>query len=76
MNKQRRKDIQEIRAEIEALRERVENIGGDEREYIDNMPEGIQMSERGEKAEDAAANLEYAQSSLEEALDYLDSAAE
>ena len=35
------------------------------------LPESLKT-----KAEDAAANLEYAQSSLEEALDYLDSAAE
>lgn len=76
MNKQRRKTINEIYEKIAALRDLLEEVKGEEEEYRDNMPENLQNSERYYVAEEACDNLDSAISSLEEALDYIESAAE
>ena len=41
------------------------------KEAFDNMPAGIQESERGERMQEAIDNLESAVGSVEEAVDYL-----
>ena len=46
MNKTRRGEIQKIMDKIEDLKEEIEAIQADEQEYIDNMPENLQGSER------------------------------
>lgn len=76
MNKQRRKTINEIYEKIADLRNLLEEVKGEEEEYRDNMPENLQNSERYYVAEEACDNLDSAISSLEEALDYIESAAE
>lgn len=53
MNKQRRKDIEDVRARLEELRDEIEALKNDEEEYYDNMPESFQNGERGEKAQEA-----------------------
>lgn len=67
MNKDRRKRINEIRAELEDLIAKAEEIAADlgdirdeEQDYLDNMPEGLQSSERAEIAEAAVNALEEA----------------
>lgn len=76
MNKQRRTAIEDIRSQIETLRDLLEEVKSEEEEYKDNMPENLQGSERYEIAENACYNMDSALSSLEEAMDYLESAAE
>lgn len=73
MNNQRRKELDKLIAEIEALgetasniRERLEAIRDDEQEYIDNMPESLQSSERYFNAENAVSQMEEAIGYLEE----------
>lgn len=66
MNNTRRKQIQEIIDKLEELKSDVEMLKDEEQEAFDNLPEGIQASERGEAMETAAYNLE-------EAYDYMDS---
>ena len=68
MNNQRRKEIQAVLDELAALRSRVEDLQSEEQDYFDNMPENLQQSERGEKAEQAASRLEDAFDEIEEAL--------
>lgn len=58
MNNQRRKEIADVLNELAALRSRVEDLQSEEQDYFDNMPENLQQSERGEKAEQAASRLE------------------
>ena len=62
--------LEEIRDNITG---EVEGIRDDEQEAFDGMPEGLQASERGEKATEAINNLESAISELEslEALEEL-----
>ncbi|QKY79297.1 hypothetical protein SEA_BLAGE_54 [Microbacterium phage Blage] len=73
MNNQRRKEIQEVinkLADLDALRneikEEIERIRDEEQEYYDNMPEGLQQSDRGYKAEEAASQLDDAAQQLED----------
>lgn len=76
MNKQRRKEIAEVVQELETLKERIEVLRDEEQEYFDNMPEGIQMSERGDLAQEAASNLEYAADGFDELIGNLNAASE
>ena len=69
MNKQRRKELNVIIDKLTELRDLLENLKDEEQDYFDNMPENLQYSERGERAEEAVM-------SLEEALDNIDSVVE
>jgi flagellar biosynthesis chaperone FliJ len=69
MNNARRKEILKVSDELEKLRDRVSELMDEEQEYFDNMPEGIQASEKGELSEQHL----YA---LEEAVDTIDTAKE
>ena len=89
MNKQRRKAVAEVQdlirqahAILISAGEKVEIIK-DEEESYDNMPEGIQAGERGEKAQEAINNLdstkdllETIDSEIDDLLEQLESAAE
>lgn len=76
MNKQRRKTLNELYEKLAELRDILDEIKDEEEAYRDNIPENLQGSERYEKAEEACDNLDYALSSLEEVLEYIESAAE
>lgn len=76
MNKQRRKTLNQIYDKLAELRDLLEEVKEEEEEYRDNMPENLQNSERYEIAENACDNLDSAVCSLEEVLDYVETAAE
>ncbi|MBR2453373.1 MAG: hypothetical protein IKB35_00050 [Clostridia bacterium] len=76
MNKVRRKELQELYDIISEAKDRLEMLHDEEEEYMENIPENLQSSERYEKAEAAVSALESAISSLEEALDYIEEAKE
>lgn len=72
MNKARRKELEtltsllnDIQAKLEEARELARRVAEDEREYYDNMPEGLQNSEKGEQADTAASALEDVAQELE-----------
>lgn len=76
MNKQRRKEIQEVIDQIADLKQTIEEINEQEEEYYNNMPEGIQDGQRGDMAlraidclEEAMGYLEDAEGSLNEAME-------
>lgn len=71
MNKQNRRDLQGYVDSLEEIKSNIETMMEDETEKLDNMPEGLQESERGEVMQEAIDNLESAASSIEEAIDYL-----
>lgn len=68
MNKERRASLDKIHSALEQLREDLDNIGSEEREYYDNMPESFQTGEKGDLASAAADALENAVASLEDAI--------
>lgn len=76
MNKQRRKEIEGVRDQLDAIfgmlesvRGTVEDLQAEEQEYFDNMPESLQGGERGEAAEAAASYLQDAASAVDD-LDF------
>lgn len=78
MNKQRRKEIQEVvkrveavQAEIESLLDDIQGITDEETEYRDNIPENMQGGDRYEMADHACCELEAAHDTLEQANDSL-----
>lgn len=71
MNKQRRKQVAELLAKLETLKDEVHECACEEREAFDNMPEGLQQSERGQDTEAAADALADALNDVESAVDAL-----
>lgn len=65
MNKQRRKQIAAAIELIEQAQAILEEVTAEEQEAYDNLPEGIQLSERGELMEEYI----YALESFQDALD-------
>lgn len=76
MNAQRRKAINLVMNSIMDFRADIETIRDEEQEYFDNMPDNIQMSEKGEKAEEVVSNLDEAMNCFDEIENYLTTAAE
>ena len=81
MNNKRRKDIntlidkiQSLQSDIRLLSEELEEIRNEEEEYLYNIPENLQSSERYNTAENAVENLDDAFNALEEALSQIDDA--
>lgn len=71
MNKTRRKAIEALLDRLEELQSDLEAIYDEEYEYLDNIPENLQGSERYETAEAAVENLDNALSNIQEALNYM-----
>lgn len=58
MNKPRRKELNRAMEMIAEARAIIEAMAEEEQEAFDNMPEGLQVSELGEKIEENASRLE------------------
>lgn len=76
MNKERRKNIQDVVEQLEGLKTTLEELQGEEEEYRDNIPENLQGSERYEKADEACDALNDAVNSLEDIISSLGQLAE
>lgn len=73
MNKKRRQcidaviwKIHKLQDVIEELQQDIEDIAADEQDYLDNIPENLQGSERYEVGENAVESLEAAINWLED----------
>ena len=58
MNKARRKELAEIVELLEEARERLEAVRDEEEEALENLPESLQASERGEAMQAAIDAME------------------
>lgn len=76
MNAARRKTISEAVALIDQAHDLIEEIANQERESFDNLPEGLQESERGERMDEIATALEEAYMTLTDVVDQLNDACE
>ena len=76
MNKKNRKQLDEAIKLIYQANEIVERIKEDEQEKFDNLSEGLQQTEKGQKLECVGSNLEDAFSDLESAIENINSAIE
>lgn len=71
MNAQGRKEIAKHIASLENIKGILDSMKDDEEMKYDNMPEGLQESERGEQIQEAIEALDNAVSSLDDAIDSL-----
>lgn len=76
MNNERRKNLRKCMNDIEHIMNVISEIVEEEQDYMYNMPESLQNSERYEKAEEAVDNIESCLDSLNEACNYIESAIE
>ena len=90
MNREIRKQIEEViskleslHGEIELMKDDVQEIADMEQGYLDNMPESLQYSSNAERSSEAIDNLGYAieeidnvENAIQEAISYLESAKE
>lgn len=71
MNNLRRKEIRKALESIEEIKTNLESISEEERESFENLPEGIQDSERGQLLEAYADAIEYAYGDLDTVISQL-----
>ena len=66
MNNTRRKELRKALEYIALARDIIESVTDEEQEAFDNMPEGIQQSERGEAMEEMISIMSDAYEALED----------
>lgn len=71
MNKARRNYIEEICAKLYEAQEMIDSVTEDERESYENLPEGIQNSERGDAMYENIDELEDLSSDVQDIIDSL-----
>ncbi len=76
MNQDNRKELQRAISLIEEANEIVERIKEGEQEKFDNLSEGLQQSERGQKFEENVSILDDAFSQLEDSIENIQNAIE
>ena len=72
MNKARRNRLNDAISYISTAKEIIEEVKEAEEEAFDNLPEGIQCSERGETMEGYIGDLENAMDDLENIMETLE----
>lgn len=68
MNNKDRKKLEEALILLGESQEIIDSIKESEQEKYENLPEGIQQSEKGQKLEESASLLEEAWDSIDEAI--------
>ena len=71
MNNERRKKIKKIISDLESSKMLLEDVLVDEESSFDNMPEGLQYSEKGEASQEAIDLMNEAVEGFEEVIDNL-----
>ena len=74
MNNIRRKEINKAIKMLENVKSYIENIHGDEEDYMNNIPENLQGSSRYSNAEEAVNYLEDVIDNINEAIENLENA--
>lgn len=73
MNKYRRTVIAELLNQLVEIYDNLEAVKDEEEEALENYPENLRYSERGEAMQEAFDNLEEAHGAISEAIDLLQS---
>lgn len=74
MNNTRRKLLQSIINTLNDCSSDLESAKDEEQEAFDNLPEGLQVSVRGEAMESAISEMENAISNIEDAISSIETA--
>lgn len=76
MNKERRKELEKALGLLNQAKEIVESCQQQEQEGYENLNEGLQASERGQKLETNADNLQCAVDEFDTVIEYINEAME
>lgn len=76
MNKAQRITLATLQSQIEDIKATLEEMAGAERDKFDNLNEGLQASEKGQRFEAAADALDEAASATDEILSAIETALE
>lgn len=76
MNNERRNKLKIIMKTLSSIVNDIEKVKSEEEDYMDNMPENLQGSDRYSKAEEACECLESAIENIENAIEDIDTARE
>lgn len=71
MNKARRKQLADIAAQLEELKDQLVLLEEEEQDAFDNLPEGLQQAEKGQAMELAAQQIATAADAVTEAIEAL-----
>jgi hypothetical protein len=74
MNKARRNKLNTLISTLESAASDIEALRDEEQEAFDNMPEGLQQSDRGQRMLEIICSLDEAFDSAENAKDAIDEA--
>lgn len=72
MNRQRRKAITQIKNQLEELQERVEHLMSEEEDAIENLPDNLKDSGKGETMQEYADHLSSALEQMQNAVEDLE----
>lgn len=76
MNKARRKELSRVVELLEEAQSIIESCRDEEQEYMDNMPENLQESEKYYAAEEAVNNMDEVYDKIDEVINSVESAME
>ena len=76
MNATRRETLDKAVALLEEAKSLIDGAAEEERDAYDNLPEGLQEAERGQRMDEVATELEEASSSLDDVIASVDGAKE
>lgn len=76
MNAENRKDLQRAIDLLNEAKEIIESVGEGEQEKYDNLSEGLQQAERGQRMEEVASTLSDQASSLDDIISEVESSME
>ena len=71
MNAQRRKQLSEISDKIELIKEEITFLQEEEQDALDNMPDSLQYSEKGERMQTAIDTMDSILQSLDDSMMYI-----
>lgn len=72
MNKERRDRLSDVIASLEEAKDLLEDVKNDEQDAFDNMPVGLQCSERGSKMEDYIELMEDAGNQIDNVCEFIE----
>lgn len=76
MNNATRNKIDDLISRLENIKTEIEELASEERDKFDNLPEGLQASERGSAMEAAADALDEAVTEIDDVTSALETAKE
>lgn len=71
MNKQRKQRFEEVAASLEEAKDILGDIQQEEQEAFDNLPEGLQISERGEKMQEYIDLMDDCNDKIDDVIDFV-----